>query len=263
MIEAFASEPLRLLERLEGAVTSGRLAVPPGEADLLSERLESLVPYLPLLQQLGTRTALASFVATVVLLRRREHERDRPELVWTGPEPRRGRARRTSVVMQDLLERARQEVFIAGYSFEGGGDLLEPLQRGMRDHGVRARVVIDCSWWKVYEATPSEEILDAVVRSFWSETWRGAQPRPDLYYDPRTLGREPPRRGAAWFPNVSMHAKCVVVDRCEVLVGSANFTARAQTRNIEVGVAMHDPDLADALLNQWQEAMREGTLRKV
>lgn len=263
MIEGFASEPLRLLERLEAAVAGGRMAVPPSEADLLSERLEALVPHLPLLHRFGERSALASFLAAVVLLRRREHERQRPELVWTGPEPLRSRARRTSVVVQDLLERARQEVLIAGYSFEGGEDLLEPLQHGMREHGVQARIVIDCSWWKVYDQTPGEVILEAVVRSFWNETWRLDHPRPELYYDPRTLEREPPRRGVVWFPQVSMHAKCVVVDRCEVLVGSANFTARAQTRNIEVGVALHDPELAEALLHQWHAAMGEGTIRKV
>lgn len=263
MIEALVDEPLRLLERLEAAVAGGRMAVPPGEADLLSERLEALVPYLPLLRSFGERSALAAFLAAVVLLRRREHERPRPELVWTGPEPRRGRARRTSVVVQDLLASARHEVFIAGYSFEGGEDLLEPLQHGMREHGVQARIVIDCSWWKVYDATPGEAILEAVVRSFWSETWRLADPRPELYYDPRTLERQPPKRGVVWFPEVSMHAKCVVVDRSEVLVGSANFTARAQTRNIEVGVVLHDPELAEALLHQWQAAMGEGTIRRV
>jgi len=261
-LERLLALPLPVLERLARVVSSGRLEVPPSEASLLSEHLDALVPHLPLLRCFGERAALATMVEAVVRLRRREHERPRPELVWTGPEPRRGRARRTAVVVEDLLRGARSEVFIAGYSFEGGEELLEPLQQAMRERGVTTRIVLDGSGWKVYEATPEARILEGVVRQFWDRTWREPAPRPELYYDPRTLTRQPPLRGSAWFPEFSMHAKCVVVDRARVLVGSANFTARAQTRNLEVGVALHDPELAEALLHQWQAAIGEGMIRK-
>ncbi len=66
--------------------------------------------------------------------------------------------------------------------------------------------------------------------------------------------------GSTGFPRHSMHAKCVVVDRRRVLVGSANFTRRAQTRNIEVGVLLTDEDFAQGLLHQWQAAISQRLL---
>jgi phosphatidylserine/phosphatidylglycerophosphate/cardiolipin synthase-like enzyme len=53
----------------------------------------------------------------------------------------------------------------------------------------------------------------------------------------------------------SLHAKCVVVDERWSLVGSANFTDRAQTRNIEVGALLDDPLFAQALLGQFRGAV--------
>jgi len=60
-------------------------------------------------------------------------------------------------------------------------------------------------------------------------------PQPTLFHDPRTLERRASRYDGPLFPPVYMHAKCVVVDRRRVLVGSANFARRAQALNIEVG----------------------------
>lgn len=56
----------------------------------------------------------------------------------------------------------------------------------------------------------------------------------------------------------SLHAKCVVVDERWVLVTSANFTDRGQTRNVEVGVLLDDAGFAGVLEAQfvggWFEA---------
>ncbi|MEX1361504.1 MAG: DISARM system phospholipase D-like protein DrmC [Nannocystaceae bacterium] len=257
MIEAFVDLPLDVLERLQAGVNAGRLPAPLTETALRSERLPELLPLLPMLRALEGRAALEHFVTAVVVQRRRELRRSRPELVWTGPEPTRSRARRTSVVVQELLSSARREVFIAGYSFQGGEDLFDSLREGMVEHGVRVRIVIDCSGWKVYTPTSNEKILEAVTKRFWAKTWPHQGPRPQLYYDPRTLEREPPRWGAELFPPVSMHAKCIVVDRQDVLIGSANFTARAQALNLEVGLVLRDEGLADELLHQWQAAMAQ------
>lgn len=60
-----------------------------------------------------------------------------------------------------------------------------------------------------------------------------------------------------------MHAKCVVVDREHALIGSANFTERAQASNIEVGVALRDPAFAEAVLHQWGAVRSAGFVREV
>lgn len=62
-----------------------------------------------------------------------------------------------------------------------------------------------------------------------------------MYYDPRT---------AAARSFASLHARCLIVDHEHVLITSANFTGRAQERNIEVGVVLHDKGYAVALERQ-------------
>jgi phosphatidylserine/phosphatidylglycerophosphate/cardiolipin synthase-like enzyme len=54
-----------------------------------------------------------------------------------------------------------------------------------------------------------------------------------------------------------LHAKCVVVDERWAFVTSANFTEAAQERNIEAGVLLDHPKLAEALVARFQ-ALREG-----
>ena len=49
----------------------------------------------------------------------------------------------------------------------------------------------------------------------------------------------------------SLHAKCIVVDERYTLIGSANFTARGQTRNVEAGALIDDPRFASRLLVQF------------
>jgi phosphatidylserine/phosphatidylglycerophosphate/cardiolipin synthase-like enzyme len=51
-----------------------------------------------------------------------------------------------------------------------------------------------------------------------------------------------------------MHAKCVIVDERWSLIGSANFTDRGHTRNIEVVVLLDDPIFAREVLRQFHSA---------
>ena len=59
----------------------------------------------------------------------------------------------------------------------------------------------------------------------------------------------------------SLHAKCVVVDRQVAFVSSANFTEAAQERNIEVGVLLRVPALAEQLEWHFQALMEAGVLK--
>ena len=100
--------------------------------------------------------------------------------------------------------------------------------------------------------------LDAYVQSevgrFLSVEWPWT-PKPAVYVDPRTAAAAKARLYA------SMHAKCIVVDERWALVGSANFTNRGQTRNIEVGALIDDPAFARAVVSQFRSAMACGVFR--
>ena len=87
------------------------------------------------------------------------------------------------------------------------------------------------------------------IELFLEQNWPFGDPLPVIYYAPSTI--EP---GSL----ASVHAKCVVVDEATTLITSANFTARGQTRNVEVGVLLHDPHLAHGLLANWKSAAAAG-----
>lgn len=220
-----------LLERFLERVRSGRTAFPLTEMGLRAHGLG------PLVSSLGTLNTLGA-AGTEVLLDTLLAERGRakavpPELVWTGPEARVSRARDTEVVLAELLGSARRSVLIAGFSFDHGARLLAPLHHVMREHGVRCALFAED------------------VANFVSENWPFGEPFPTLYRDARDERY------------TSMHAKCVVVDDARVLVTSANFTDRGQTRNIEVGVLLHDPEFAQVLAAQWMDAVDTGYFERV
>ena len=86
---------------------------------------------------------------------------------------------------------------------------------------------------------------------------RGAR-RPEVFYDPRAL--QPWVQGQA---RASLHAKCLVVDEQQVLLTSANFTEAAQVRNIEAGVLLDNPFVAQSLREQFESLAQSGVLQRV
>src|SRR5262249_901124 len=148
------------------------------------------------------------------------------ELVWTGPEARYSTTRDTSVVVSQLFASARREVIIAGFSFDDGATIFEPLHARMCEAAVEASLYTDI------RRAPSEETgnlrhVDRIIETFLASNWPFGDPVPKLFYDPRTITAN---------AVASLHAKCIVVDDLRALVTSANFTDRGHTRNIEVGV---------------------------
>jgi phosphatidylserine/phosphatidylglycerophosphate/cardiolipin synthase-like enzyme len=87
-------------------------------------------------------------------------------------------------------------------------------------------------------------LLQRFARRFRVQEWPGEK-QPEVYYDPRSLDAEAVKRS-------SLHAKCVVIDRREALVTSANFTEAAQTRNLEVGVLVRSPGFAAKLAEHFE-----------
>ena len=87
------------------------------------------------------------------------------------------------------------------------------------------------------------------MATFLAKNWPFGPPHPALFYDPRTVSP-----GAI----ESLHAKCIVVDERVALIGSANFTDRGQSRNVEVGAMIEDEAFAKAPASQWRSAAAAG-----
>ncbi|MBV8130459.1 MAG: hypothetical protein JO114_22640, partial [Planctomycetaceae bacterium] len=80
--------------------------------------------------------------------------------------------------------------------------------------------------------------------------------RPKCYYDPRSLEADQTK-------STSLHAKCVVVDKEEAFVSSANFTEAAQTRNIEVGVLVRSSSFARKLSDHFESLAASSILKPI
>ena len=74
------------------------------------------------------------------------------------------------------------------------------------------------------------------------------------------------RRGGSvgrWEDGAALHAKAVVADRSVALVTSANFTAHALTRNIELGLLIRDDRVAGGIDAHVRERMQRDVLRRI
>lgn len=243
------------LHALRHALDAGRLACPLRATALQAEGLGQHAAALQAALGDLDRAAVLG-VIDAVLAERTQQSAPRVHLVWTGPEARRATARDTAVVLRELFEGARASVLIAGYSFDHGPELFYPLRNAMMAHGVTVRAFVHIS-----RAGTETEDPDACARkfadNFFRDLWPWKSPRPELYYDPRTVSAHLTGEYA------SLHAKCVVVDGQRTLIGSANFTSRAQTRNVEAGVLIEDRRLASNLLEQFGGLVRAGDFQPV
>lgn len=207
-------------------------------------------------EDLGAAAALAgldaagALVVVDAVLAERARAPEPPQVVWTGPSPVRSAARDTSAVLKALFEGAQARVLVAGYCFDHGRTLFEPLHRAMVERHVEVRFYLNIAVKPGEDASGAREaIVRARLDAFLEENWPFGPPRPALYYDPRPLTTE---------RFSSLHAKCVVVDEDAALVTSANFTDRGQSRNVEVGALIRDPIFVRALAAQWENATTHG-----
>ena len=133
-------------------------------------------------------------------------------LVVTDPSIANSGARFTEAVVEEMCEAARHEIFVAGYAIAAGGGLEDRLIRAAA-RGCRI-VVVAGAWGKGQKGTGIDAILSV---------WPGHLPRPECY------AHEP---GASR----AMHAKALIVDSADMLVGSANFTFSGANSNFELGI---------------------------
>lgn len=217
------------LKRLLDAVRTGRLADPIDELGLAALGLEAASQLIGV-----SRATLGEVIETVLLERAAKVEPT--QLVWTGPDGKGSASRDTAVVLQDLFRRAQRCVVIAGFRFDHGATLLRELHAAVKDRSVTAQLFID--------AEGAETFVD--------DHWPFGPPFPELFAFRPTEG-----------VFASLHAKCVVVDSRHLLITSANFTDRGQTRNIEAGVLLDDAHLAAELEGQLRAAFASGAFERL
>lgn len=245
-LTAIGSHDLEALVRAAASCAPGPL----GEGRLGVAGLGHVAAEAPWIVGMETRAVAA--MARTVLAERARQDRPELELVWTGPEDHRATARDAAVVVRELFRGAQRDVLAAGYSWDHGKDILEPLHHAMKTHGVTATFFMD-----IAGRAPAEERRDRFatdhIDRFFETNWPFGDPKPQVYYDPRTTEVK---------AIASIHAKCIVVDERRSLITSANFTDRGHTRNIEAGVLIDDPTFARHLLAQWRGLIANGMVKR-
>ena len=244
--------PTSLLEQVSAAIEKGRLECPFGESDLAEMGLGVVARVI--VAAIGDLERGAALRALRLIVAERTHRPPpRLDLVWSGPEARGTTSRDTALVLKRLFESAQRSVLIAGYAFDEPA-MLAPLHRAMKERGVETTLFVNIESHAT-NAADGVALATKTIDTFLHAMWPFGPPRPRIYYDPRTAMRGPP-----W---VSLHAKCVVVDERWSFVTSANFTEAAQERNIEVGVVLDHPALAQALGAQFQGLRERGGFRRM
>lgn len=142
------------------------------------------------------------------------------EFVATLPPEAPGIARATERVMREMIGRASREIILLGYEFTD-----VELLRSLADRATRgAGVVMICDRTR----GSAKRVL---------EVWPASVRPPRIFYD---------RERTDVAPHASMHAKCLLVDGCDLLVTSANFTFHGLHGNIEIGVRLSGTPAAEA-----------------
>lgn len=166
-------------------------------------------------------------------LRQRTTER-RTSAVWTGPQAA-GDRRLTSGTLHGLLVQASERILLVSYAAHTLPEVADDLA---------AAVARGCTVDVVFETPHDGAGYDGPSTAFAAvegiKRWRWPK-------DQRP-------------PKASLHAKLLVIDGRRALVGSANLTNSALTRNLEAGVLVRDPSVASDLEQHVRDLMSNGIL---
>ena len=130
-----------------------------------------------------------------------------------------------------------KSVIVAGYAVYQGQRVFQAIAERMNDvPELRVQMFLDIQRAQGDTLAP-REIVRRFADRFRTKQWPKDRKLPELFFDPRALEADSLKRAC-------LHAKCVVIDRKDLFVSSANFTEEAQERNVEVGIVIHSPSLA-------------------
>ena len=168
-------------------------------------------------------------------------------MLWSGPPPP-GHlpARRIDQALYDLIANAKQEILLVTFAAVKVERLASALIKAA-ERDVKIRLVLEFAEasegqlsFDALKAFPAA-LVDASEVYFWPVEKRG--------------------RNEAGKPG-KLHAKLAVIDSV-VLMSSANLTDDAFARNLELGVRLTDPDIAQWAKDHFDGLISRSTLRRI
>jgi phosphatidylserine/phosphatidylglycerophosphate/cardiolipin synthase-like enzyme len=177
----------------------------------------------------------------------RQQREQRLELVWTGPRLENAPAlRRLDQALYDLIGHAQRTVLLMTFAASKITRLNTALSAAAA-RGVAIRLILE------FEEESGGQLSRDALTAFAGSVERQAE----IYYWPL----EQRERNAHGKPG-KLHAKCAVVDDA-VLVSSANLADDAFNRNIEMGVLLRVPALAEQLERHFGILIEAGVLKRL
>jgi phosphatidylserine/phosphatidylglycerophosphate/cardiolipin synthase-like enzyme len=174
--------------------------------------------------------------AMITVLRAIEGARSAPTTVdplWTMPGQLAQHGRLTQSVTY-LVENARYSVVCSTFNFQRSSGLWQALRQAAQRPEITLKVYLDTDAADAGPGRPGSPTTDEVA----------AHLRPALILRTKRFdGRQ-----------VRNHSKFLSIDHRFLLVTSANFSWRAENANLEFGVLIDNPNLAEAIEQELREA---------
>ena len=163
---------------------------------------------------------------------------ERIEVVCTAPSRLGVLVRTTFATTVEMVQAARQEIFVVGYVFtEGARGLIEEIAVARRDRGVQVTLIGNRMQYQL-----------ATLRSLWPAD----SPAPSIFS----------RKADPSDDMIALHAKLLVCDSTVALITSANFSYHGLHENIEIGVKVESASVA-RLVEFVQALIRMGQVEAV
>lgn len=167
------------------------------------------------------------------------------ELVWTGPKTGLIPTRRTEQVILEVIETAKDDVFLVTYVFYKASSIVKALNAAVA-RCVDVRILL-------------ESCVDhgGSVKGDSVRTMSEAVPGATIYvWNPSA------RKPAGDAASASVHAKCAVADGRLAFITSANLTSAALERNMELGLLIRGGDVPGRLSAHLNALMATRVIRK-
>jgi cardiolipin synthase len=166
------------------------------------------------------------------------------QLVWTGPSTGLVPIRHTEQVLVGLIDSAVERLFLVSFVAYEVKSVMNALKRAV-GRGVRIRVLLEQS--KAHGGAVSTDSLEMMKVQI---------PQVDLFVRDQAA-RDDAEAGG------SVHAKCAVADGKTAFVTSANLTAAAMDRNMELGVLIDGGPVPEQLEQHLDALVNTKHLKRV
>ncbi len=194
-----------------------------------------------------TPSEMALLFETTAFTLAHQREKQKVELIWTGPKSPHVSLRRTDQALIELINEAQKRILIVSFAVYKARNILSALEKAA-NRGVEIKIVLESP--EVSEGKIAYSTIRALGASLrekskvfiWPYSRRGTTPEGKIG---------------------SLHAKIGVADGDHLYLSSANLTDYAMNINMEMGVFVHGSDLPSRIEEHFSELIADGTLAEI